>query len=270
VHDRARQPHARARRIGARRGLLLAVAVLPALLWGARAAALDVPAPPGTPVLDAAGVLSSAARRRIEQEILAFEAATSTEIAVAIFPSLDDEPLDDFTIRLAERWRPGQADRDNGVILAIFVAERKVRIEVGYGLEGALPDALARRIIRDEIAPRFRAGDYDAGVAAAVRAIIAATRNEYRGTPGAEEPPRSLFIVAVFLLLGLMLFMRAANRLGRRGRHISGRGIFDGIPTILLGGGGGQRPGGWLGGGGRSFRGFGGGGFGGGGASGGW
>lgn len=195
--------------------------------------------------------------------ILRFERATSNQIAVAIFRSLEGESLEDFTIQLAEAWRPGQAERDNGVILAIFVSDRKVRIEVGYGLEGALPDAVARRIIRNEITPAFRAGDYDRGVTAAVSAIMAATRGEYEGIDRRDggEPPSIVFILFVFLFFVLPILLRRAGG----GRNVTGRGVFLGGP-FFGGGGRGGRSGGFGGG----FGGFGGGSFGGGGASGGW
>jgi uncharacterized protein len=232
---------------------------MPALAIG-----LDVPPKPIRPVLDDAGVLSPAAQGAIVDSILRFERASSNQIAVAIFPSLEGESLEDFTIRLAEAWRPGQAERDNGVILAIFVSDRKVRIEVGYGLEGALPDAVARRIIRNEITPAFRAGDYDRGVTAAVSAIMAATRGEYEGIDRRDdgEPPSIVFILFAFLFFMLPILHRRASG----GRNLTGRGVLLGGP--LFGDGSGQS--GRSGGSGDSFGGFGGGSFGGGGASGGW
>jgi uncharacterized protein len=101
------------------------------------------------------------------------ERATGAQVVVAVFPSLDGESLEDFSIRLAEKWRVGRKALDDGAIILVFVADRKVRIEVGYGLEGAVPDIVAGRIIRESIAPRFREGRYDAGLEAAARAIYA-------------------------------------------------------------------------------------------------
>ena len=118
--------------------------------------ALEIPPPSGNYVNDYASLLSPEARERLEQRLRKLGAETSTQIIVATFPSLEDESLEDFTNRMYEAWRIGQKDNDNGVLLAIFVNERKVRIEVGYGLEGALPDALSGRIIRDEFVPQFR------------------------------------------------------------------------------------------------------------------
>lgn len=239
------------------------VATLSAVASGA--SALDVPPKPSTPVLDSAGLLSPAVRTTLERDIVRFETETSNQIAVLILPSLEGESLEDFTIRVAEAWRPGQAERDNGVILAVFVRDRKVRIEVGYGLEGVLTDALARRIIRQEITPAFRAGNYDGGVTSAVTAIMAATRGEYEGTARKknDDPPPVLFILFLFLFFILPAILRRA---GGGSRNVTGRGIFLGLPPFGSGGRGGG--GGGFGGGG--FGGFGGGSFGGGGASGGW
>ena len=105
---------------------------------------------------------------------------------IAVFRSLEGESLEDFTHRLASTWKIGQEDRDNGVVVAVFLDDRKVRLEVGYGLEGSLPDIVCGRIIREEIAPRFRDGDHAGGLRAAVEKIIAATKGEYRADDGGE------------------------------------------------------------------------------------
>jgi uncharacterized protein len=233
------------------------------------ASALDVPPPPRGRVLDQADLMSGGARADLERQILEFERQTSNQIAVGIFESLEGESLEDFTIRLAEKWQPGQADRDNGVILAIFLKDRKVRIEVGYGLEGALPDALASRIIRGVLAPEFRAGRYDQGITRSVQAIMAATQGEYEAIPAADGGgKRSGSRIGSLLFLGFIIFMLSG--LGRRHRGFGGRGILAGYLLGSILGGGGRGRGGFGGGGGGFGGGFGGGGFGGGGASGGW
>jgi uncharacterized protein len=240
--------------------------------------ALEVPPPPDGRIHDGAGLLDAAAEAGLEEEIFAFEEQTSNQIAVATFPSLDGESLEDFSIRLAESWQPGDEERSNGVILLVFRDDRRVRIEVGYGLEGALPDALAGRIIRTELAPAFRQSRYADGITNTVRAIMAATRGEYEGKAPAGERIGS--IPAVFLILFILLIMTTAAR-ARRSREYrrggvfvpgplggwtrSGRGPFDGGFFGGWSGGGGGRRGGGFGGGG-----FGGGSFGGGGASGSW
>ncbi len=240
------------------------------LLWAAALAvvaagavgALEVPPRPLGRVSDFAGLLSPGERARIEQRLEAIERATSNQFVVAIFPSLEGESLEDFSIRLAEAWKIGQAGRDNGVILLVFLKERKVRIEVGYGLEGAIPDALAGRIIRNVLAPRFRQGDYVGGLLAAIDALDAASRGEFgpvAGPQGRRRPPPDYL---VFLLPGLLFVVMFLGALARRTTVIGRRG--GGFWWFGPGFGGG------FGGGGGGGFGGGGGGFGGGGASGGW
>ncbi len=151
------------------------------------ALALSIPEKPQSYVNDYSGLLSVEARGRIERTLATFEKETSNQVVVAIFQSLEGGSLEDFAIRLAEKWKPGQKDKDNGVILLIFKEDRAVRIEVGYGLEGALPDAVANQIIYNEIVPAFRSGNFDGGVESAVSAIIHATRGEYKAGPSQEQ-----------------------------------------------------------------------------------
>lgn len=222
---------------------------------------LEVPARPAQPVYDAADLLTAADESRLVQRMVTFERESSTQIAVATFASLDGESLEDFTIRLAEAWRPGDQERSNGVILAVFVAERRMRIEVGYGLEGALPDALCGRIIRDEIRPAFRGGDFALGIDRGVTAIMDATRGEYEPRTDRGGRPDALghFPLLMFVAI-VVLVMRGLTSRGRH-RTYRGGGWFGGWGIGGTGGGGG---------GGSGFGGFGGGSFGGGGASGGW
>ena len=117
------------------------------------------------------------------------ERATGAQMVIAIFPSLEGESLEDFSIRLAERWRVGDKKLDNGVIFLVFVQERRIRLEVGYGLEPVLPDAVASQIIREQIGPRFREGRWADGLMAAVDAVFA--RIDTRGaTPPPPRAPR--------------------------------------------------------------------------------
>ena len=125
-------------------------------------------------------MLSLSERSALEEKLRRFEEETSNQVVVVTFPSLEGESLEDFSIRLAGVWKIGQKGKDNGVILLIFKKDRKVRIEVGYGLEGALPDATSKLIIENEIVPRFRKGRFEEGIQAAVQAIMAATRGEYQ------------------------------------------------------------------------------------------
>lgn len=233
--------------------------------------ALDIPAPTTYWVNDFAGVLKPETKERLESKLRTFEKETTTQIVVAIFPSLEDESLEDFTVRLAESWKIGQKNNNNGALFAIFMKEHKARIEVGYGLEGALTDALSSRIIRNELAPDFKAGNYDAGVEKTVDAIMKAVRGEYTA-PESAKPQTSYFGLMVFFIIIVFIIirvMRAPVTIGpysRRRRDDdtwgSGGGWFSG---------GSSSGGGWSGGG-SSGGGFSGGGgsFGGGGASGSW
>lgn len=231
--------------------------------------ALEIPAPTGYRVNDFASVLSSETKTRLESKLQTFEKETTTQIVVAIFPSLEDESLEDFTNRMFEAWKVGQKNNNNGVLLAIFIQEHKVRIEVGYGLEGALTDALSSRIIRNELAPEFRSGNYDAGVEKTVDAIQKAVRGEYTAPESEKRPQISYFTLLIFFLIIMFIIikvMRAPMTIGpysrRRRNNDWGGGWFGGW-------GGGSGGGGW---GGSSGGGFSGGGgmSGGGGASGSW
>jgi uncharacterized protein len=190
-----------------------------------------------------------------------------------------DSSIDDYTYRVAEKWGIGKKGRNNGVALFVFPRDRRMFIQVGYGLEGALPDALAKQIIEREITPRFRAGDYDAGLSAGVDAIIAATRGEYKAAPKKDVGGKGAGLVIVIVIIVIVvLVMAGRNRgpatysgRGRRRGYGGGWPIF--IPTGGGGwGGGGGGGGGWGGGGGGGGGGFsaGGGSFGGGGAGGSW
>lgn len=217
--------------------------------------AFAIPSAPQGLVYDQADMLSPVVEQSIEEDLRRFERETSNQIVVATFPSLEGEVLEDVTIRIAEVWRPGQKDRNNGVILFVFRDDRALRIEVGYGLEGALPDATAHAIIQDDIVPLFRQETYESGIMAGVAAIARAIQGEYVIAPQVtvEEIPLPILIVVVVVALLLLVFAA---------RYIPW--IF--IPLFILGMGlGGHR-----GRGGGGFGGFGGGSFGGGGASGRW
>ena len=146
-------------------------------------AATPLPPAPERYVEDQAGVLLSEVRERLVQRLDAFERETSSQIVVATYRRLPpDAELNDYANRLFQAWKIGQAGKDNGVLLLVFTDDRKLRIEVGYGLEGAIPDALAKRIIEERITPRFRSGDYGGGIEEGVAALIEASKGEYQGT----------------------------------------------------------------------------------------
>ena len=159
---------------------LLFLIVLSTCLTAPLAFSLEIPKRPDGYVTDHAGVLSPQTKSKLESALRAYENKTSNQVVVAIFKSLEGGALEDFSIKLAEAWKVGQSEKDNGVILLVFKDDRKIRIEVGYGLEGALPDALAGQIIGQVITPYFKKGDYEAGVLAGISGIIKATQGEYK------------------------------------------------------------------------------------------
>ena len=219
----------------------------------------EIPKLWGHRVHDEAHVLSQSTLDNLEQTLKAFEDSTTNQIAILTIPSLDGEILEQYAIRVAHtEWKLGQKDKDNGVLLLVVVDDRKVHIEVGQGLEGVLTDALSNRIIRNEIAPNFRRGDYDAGVIAAADAIMKAIKGEYKADRRSSSPigggGRFIFLLIIFILFSLFRYL--SRKGGGNSSWSSGGGWF-------IGGGGG------LGGGGGGFSG-GGGSFGGGGSSGSW
>jgi uncharacterized protein len=217
--------------------------------------------------MDRAGLLSPATRDSLEQSLEAFEKKTGHQIVVHVTPSLEGLPIDEYSMRIAEAWKIGQKGLDNGVIFTIAPNERELRIEVGYGLEGVLPDAIAARIIREQVTPEFRAGRMDAGVVAGVRAIESVTEGEQLPLPKSREVdleqlrPWLKLVWVLFILL--ILFARSPLLWALLG--MPGLGRSRGVRGGGWGGGGFGRGGGFGGG----FSG-GGGGFGGGGASGRW
>jgi uncharacterized protein len=237
------------------------------------ASALEVPALRGR-VNDYAGVMRREQIQSLETRLAQFEQETGHQVAVLTIPTLDGEDIEGFSIRVAESWKIGKKGFDNGVILVIAVKDRRLRLEVGYGLEGVLPDAIANQIINEYIVPRFRAQDYAGGIITGTDAVLKVIKKEplpeTARKKGGEQAPglNSLAMLIITLaLFGLMAFASSTSRRrnsvwGTRGRH-RGPTIFGGPGGF----GGGFGGGGWGGGGGFSG---GGGSFGGGGASSSW
>ncbi len=161
------------------------------LLGLSRGFALEVPAAPTGRVNDYGGMLDASAKSEIENKLKTFEDQTSTQVVLVTFPSLEGESLEDFSMRLAEKWKIGQKGKDNGIILLIFKNDHKLRIEVGYGLEGVLSDALGKDIIQNDIVPSFKKGNFKEGIVAGLDAIMAATRGEYKVAASADEAPKT-------------------------------------------------------------------------------
>lgn len=245
------------------------------------AMALDVP-PYKTRVTDLAGLISPGAEQTLESRLAELERSDSTQIAVLTVPSLEGDSIEEFGIRVADAWKVGQKDTDNGAILIVSKADRKIRIEVGYGLEGVLTDVLSGQIINNVIGPRFKANDFDGGFLDGVTAMTGAVRGEY--TAVAQKRTGRRRGILPLIVLPMILFIGFTEMFGKRrrrttladGRVVDERqrgGLGSTASTLFflsMLGGGPRGGGGGFGGGGGGFGGFGGGGFGGGGASGGW
>jgi uncharacterized protein len=239
------------------------------LALAARASALEIPPHPDGPINDYAHVLGADAVARLTEQLRSYEQGTTRQIAVAIFPSLDGEAPEDFSIRLAEQWKIGSHKNQDGVLVTLFLAEHKVRIEVGYGLEDKLTDVTAARIERELMAPRFKAGDLAGGLRAGLAAIDTATGGHeheegklLRSDDHGSGVPIGLIVFVIFIVVITIIRRRGGG---------GGGGWF--WPGFFLGGGGGGWSGGssgWRSGGGGGGWSGGGGSFGGGGATGSW
>jgi uncharacterized protein len=178
--------------------------------------ALDVPPLRGR-INDYAGLIPADRARALEERLARFEAETGHQIAVLTVPSLKGDSLEDFGIRVAESWKIGKKGFDNGAILLIARDDRKLRIEVGYGLEGVMPDAIASRIIREVITPRFRSGDYAGGIEAGIDAILKVTKGETlperaRPAPGPPASQGGSLITILMITAMLALFIGMTRR----------------------------------------------------------
>lgn len=240
-------------------------------LTGAGLAAETLPPKPARYFNDYANVVNGATAEKLNAKLEEFERTTSCQVVVAVFPKMQSaSSVEDFSQRIFQSWKPGQKDKNNGVVFLVFLQEHAMRIQTGYGLEGALPDALAKRIVADEVAPYFKRGDFAAGLGAGVDAILKATRGEYKGKGStvADKDPLAFVInhlplILFFAFVVFGIFMSARQPRGTVYRR--GGGMYWGG-----GGWGSGGSGGWSsGGGGGGFSG-GGGSSGGGGASGSW
>jgi uncharacterized protein len=264
------QPRLPLKKLRAKRVALLIATFLASLAVESQAAEV-IPPKPDRYFNDYAGVVSKETALRFNEELAQFERETSDQVVVAVFPKMQsDSDIADYTQRVAQAWGVGQKERRNGVVLFVFVQDRKMFIQVGYGLEGALPDITAFDITEYRIKPHFRSGDYEAGIATGIDSIFKAIRGEYKGSGKtvAEQHRRGggapSFLFFIIFVIALIVISRVARRLGGYG-YSSGRGG----PIFFPGGGG---AGGWSSGGGGGFSGFSGGGgsFGGGGAGSSW
>ncbi len=239
------------------------------------AATETIPTRPDRYFNDYAGVVSAATASRLNEQLAQFERDTSDQVVVAVYRKMEsDSSIDDYTQRVAQAWQVGQKDKRNGAVLFVFVDDHKMFVQVGYGLEGALPDATAFDITERHIKPLFRQNDYEAGLTTGVDLICKAIKGEYKGSGRTVREGKGssgsggggwLFVLLALFIFFLML--RASRRRG--GYRYTGLG-----GPFITGGWGGGGGGGWSsgGGGGGGFSGFSGGGgsFGGGGAGSSW
>lgn len=198
------------------RRLLVSLAILggvfitPSLAWG-----YTSPGQPVGYVNDFAGLLTPDQKNALEQQLIDFQKETSNEISVVTIVSLGDETIENYAVELFKEWGIGAVRRDNGVLLLIARDDRKIRIEVGYGLEGALTDATSGSIIRDIISPAFKVGDYNLGIVEGTQAIMQATRGEYVSNTTSSDQASSfdgVMNILFFLFFGLMWLAAILSR----------------------------------------------------------
>jgi uncharacterized protein len=250
--------------------------VLAFIIFGGVLSAQNVlPKPnPARLVVDDAHLLTAAQLQILEQKLDVFNDTTSNQIAVVTLSTLNDIPIEDYAVKLFREWGIGGSKHNNGVLLLIAVSDRKIRIEVGYGLEGAITDAMSNDIIDNDLSPNFREGNYYRGIEEATNSLAKAAAGEYkeRGTRNSDEDNGGGSILKFVIILIIILIFFGRNRRG--GGGLMSRRGYGGwwVPPVWSGGGwGSSGGGGWSGGGGGGgFGGFGGGSSGGGGASGGW
>ena len=193
---------------------LLAVSVLVPVL---SAVAVEVPQLKAR-VNDYAGMISQAAEGQLEESLQSFETSQSTQIVIVTIPSLQGEAIEAFSMRVAEAWKIGQKDLDNGAILLVAKKERRIRIEVGYGLEGRLTDLIAGRIIQQVISPAFKAGNFDMGFIGGVNAMMEAVKGEFTAPPSRNPTAGADRLPGLFLPLIVFVFL--ITQLGRVARML--------------------------------------------------
>src|SRR5882724_12615793 len=234
-----------------------------------------IPKRPNPPRLvnDFTNTLTQEQISALESKLVAYDDSTSNQIAVVIISTTGDYSIEEVALGILRPtgWGVGNKDKNNGIVLLVAKDDHKVRIEVGYGLEGAIPDITAKAIIDNDITPNFKEGNFYRGLDQATDDIIKAAAGEYKAPSGYHKKGKGIgFGTIIFLLI--LIFGILGNIGGRGGGGMMSRRGFGGFGTgwiigSMMGGGSG---GGWSGGGGGGFGGFGGGGGGGGGASGGW
>ncbi|MEO8486938.1 MAG: YgcG family protein [Betaproteobacteria bacterium] len=193
-------------------------------------------------VTDLAATLSDAERQALESKLVAFESATGAQLAVLIVPTTQPEPIEAYAIRVADAWKIGRKGRDDGALLLVAKNDRRLRLEVGYGLEGLIPDALARRIVSDDVAPKFRDGNYAAGIGAGVDRIIGIVQkgelpppekraSTQRGVGGFDWGTIAILALVVVPMVGGVL----KSMFGKIGGSTVGAALAGGVTWFVIG-----------------------------------
>ena len=221
---------------------------------------------PARLVNDFTRTLTAEQVQALESKLVANDDSTSNQIAIVIIPTTGDYSIDEIALQIGRTWGVGNKDKNNGIVILVAKNDRKIKIEIGYGLEGSVPDVTAKRIIEDEILPEFKQNNYYRGLDNGTDAIIKAAAGEYKAPEGYGNRKKKGVSIGtiIFIIIILLIVFGGAAGPGIGGTYVS-RGGF--------GGWSGGRGGGWSGGGGGGgggFGGFGGGSFGGGGSSGSW
>lgn len=181
-------------------------------------------------VTDLTGTLSAAQQAQLEQQLASFEKARGSQIAILVVPTTQPEVIEQFSIRVAEAWKIGRRNHDDGVLITVAKNDRKMRIDVGYGLEGAIPDAIAKRIISETMAPKFRQGDFAGGLSSAVTQMEKLIEGESLPAPAADRPPgASAGNFEQLLVIGLMLAVVGGTVLRAMFGRLVGSGLSGGL-----------------------------------------
>lgn len=247
----------------------------------AKAQQIEKKPEPPMAVNDFGGFLEPFQREALERKIRVYNDSTSSAIIIITVNDIGDYDIAEVALKYMREWKPGTANKDNGVIILVSKNPRKARIETGYGMEGVIPDITAQQIIDQRMIPYFKENDFYRGFDNAVDAIIAAAAGEYQATPAKKSKGVPIQTIVIFAILILFILSRIGGGGGGGGSYMSRRGYrrglggLGGLPWIIGSGGfgGGSSGGGFgggFGGGGGGFGGFGGGSGGGGGASGSW
>lgn len=251
-------------------GWLFAVLLFTAFTLSAQ----DNPALPERPspprlVNDLVGILQPNEREQLERKLTAYNDSTSTQIAIVIVKTTDPYPIGDYAFQIGRKWGVGTKGRNNGLVLCWATGTRKVYISTGYGLEGAIPDAIAKRIISQTLTPYFKQEQYYAGLDAATTEIIKRASGEYKAVPSAGADDGGGWIIGLIIVLFILFFIFRNRGGGGGSGYNRGGGFFPVFFPTTFSGWGSSSGGGFGGGdGGGGFGGFGGGSFGGGGAGG--